>query len=77
MKRVASILTTLALLSVASLVLVSTTPAGPREALEAKFRDCVSFSVRAIPAEHIDRALDMIRNLENVDNAADIIRALS
>ena len=57
-------------------------PGDPRnpvtnEALEAKFRDCVSFSARRIPSQHIDRALDMIRNLENVDNAADIIRALS
>ena len=57
-------------------------PGDPRhpvtaEVLEAKFRDCVSFSARPIPAEHIDRALDMIRDLENVSNVAEIIGLLS
>jgi hypothetical protein len=57
-------------------------PGDPRhpvtaEVLEAKFRDCVSFSARPIPAENTDRALNTIRNLENVSDVAEIIQLLS
>jgi 2-methylcitrate dehydratase PrpD len=45
--------------------------------LEAKFRDCVSFSAQPIPIAKIDRAVELIRNLENVADATEIIRLLA
>ena len=44
--------------------------------LEAKFRDCVSFSATKIPAKNIDRAIALIRDLENVSDATEIIGLL-
>jgi 2-methylcitrate dehydratase PrpD len=57
-------------------------PGDPRnpvsaQLLEAKFRDCVSFSARPIKAAQAARAIDMIRNLDEVGDAAEIIRVLS
>jgi 2-methylcitrate dehydratase PrpD len=53
-------------------------PAHPvnQEMLEAKFRDCVSFSARPIAQSNIDRAIELIRDLENVPDATEIIRLL-
>jgi 2-methylcitrate dehydratase PrpD len=48
-----------------------------RELLEAKFRDCVSFSVRPLSANDIERAIEMINNLEHIDDATEIIRLLA
>ncbi len=45
--------------------------------LEKKFRDCVSFSAKPVPAKNIDRAIEMVRNLENVGNTAEIIASLA
>ncbi|HYH42924.1 MAG TPA: MmgE/PrpD family protein [Burkholderiales bacterium] len=45
--------------------------------LEAKFRDCVSFSAVKIPAANIDRAIALIHDLENVADATEIIRLLA
>ncbi len=47
------------------------------ETLEKKFRDCVSFSAKPVPAGNLDRAADMARGLENVSNAAEIVRLLA
>ena len=47
------------------------------DALEAKFRECVSFSSRPLPAGNIDRAIEMIRNLQDIPDATAIIRALT
>jgi hypothetical protein len=44
--------------------------------LEAKFRDCVSFSACAIPDRNVDHAIELIRDLENVADATEIIRML-
>lgn len=44
--------------------------------LEAKFRDCVSFSAAPIPPANIERAVALIGNLEAVADVADIIRTL-
>ena len=57
-------------------------PGDPRhpvtqELLEKKFRDCVSFSAKPIPARNIDRAVKMIRDPDNVPDATEIIRRLS
>ena len=48
-----------------------------REFLEAKFRDCVSFSAKPIPAWNIDRAIEMIRDLEKVPDATEIVKLLA
>lgn len=45
--------------------------------LEMKFRDCVSFSAKPIPAKNIDDAIEMINNLENVSDATEVIRLLT
>ena len=46
------------------------------ELLEAKFRDCVSFSATPIPAQNVDRAIERIRDLENVEDVSEIVRLL-
>ena len=48
-----------------------------QELLEAKFRDCVSFSAQPVSAANVDQAIAMIADLENVADATDIIRLLS
>jgi 2-methylcitrate dehydratase PrpD len=45
--------------------------------LEAKFRDCVSFSATPIAAGKIDHVIDMIRNLERVTDVAELARTLT
>ena len=45
--------------------------------LEEKFRDCVSFSAKPVPRRNIDRVIEMIRDLENVVDATEIIRLLA
>jgi 2-methylcitrate dehydratase PrpD len=47
------------------------------EFLEAKFRDCVSFSAKPIAKENIERALALIRELERVPDVIEIVRLLS
>jgi 2-methylcitrate dehydratase PrpD len=47
------------------------------EFLEAKFRDCVSFSAKPIAKENIERALALIRELERVPDVTEIVRLLS
>jgi 2-methylcitrate dehydratase PrpD len=45
--------------------------------LEAKFRDCAAFAAKPISNANMERALDMIRNLDSVADAGDIIRLVS
>ncbi len=47
------------------------------DALEAKFRDCVSFSAQPVSAANVDRAIASIRNLESAGDATAILQALS
>jgi 2-methylcitrate dehydratase PrpD len=47
------------------------------ELLEAKFRDCVSFSAQAVAPGNVQSAIDAIRNLENVGDATEIVRLLA
>lgn len=47
-----------------------------REFLEAKFRDCVSFSAKPIPESNVERAMDMIRRLDEISDATEILRLL-
>ena len=48
-----------------------------QELLEAKFRDCVSFSAVPVPEANVDRAIALIRDLENVEDVTEIVRALT
>ncbi len=48
-----------------------------REFLEAKFRDCVSFSAQAIPGRNVERAVGMIWDLEQAADATEIVRLLA
>ena len=57
-------------------------PGDPRypvgwERLEAKFRDCVSFSAIPVAAGNIDRAAGMIRNLEDISDATQVVGLLA
>jgi 2-methylcitrate dehydratase PrpD len=45
--------------------------------LEAKFRDCVSFSAQSIDAAALDRAVGKIRDLEKLSDATEIVRLLT
>lgn len=47
------------------------------ERLEAKFRDCVSFSAKPVARAATDRAVEMIRKLETVPDATEVIHLLS
>jgi 2-methylcitrate dehydratase PrpD len=45
--------------------------------LEAKFRDCLSFAAKPVSQLNIERAIALIGDLENLDDAAEIVRVLS
>jgi 2-methylcitrate dehydratase PrpD len=45
--------------------------------LETKFRDCVSFSRRRVPAQNVDAAIERIRNLEQLTDVGEIVRLLT
>jgi 2-methylcitrate dehydratase PrpD len=41
-----------------------------------KFRECAAFSVEPLPAEKVERIIEMISQLEKLDDATEIIRLL-
>ena len=45
--------------------------------LEAKFRDCVALAAKPFTQQNVDRAIALIANLENLDDAAEIVRVLT
>lgn len=45
--------------------------------LDAKFRDCVSFSATPVAEQNVQRAIDAIRDLENIADATNIVRLLA
>lgn len=47
------------------------------ERLEAKFRDCVSFSAQPVGAAALDLAVEKIRDLEKLSDATEIMQLLS
>jgi 2-methylcitrate dehydratase PrpD len=47
------------------------------KALQAKFRDCASYSVKPLTATEIDRVIELVTNLEEVPNVSQIINLLS
>ena len=57
-------------------------PGDPREPaerafLEAKFRDCVRFSAKPVAPASVERAIEMIWNLENAADATEVVRLLA
>lgn len=42
-----------------------------------KFRDCASYSVKKVSAQHINKVIELIRALENVGDVREIIKLLS
>ena len=42
-----------------------------------KFRDCASYSQGLISGDRIDRAVEMIRQLESLDNVTEVVKLLS
>ena len=57
-------------------------PGGPGQrvgwdAIAIKFRDCVSFSAKPIPAKNIDRVIELVRDLEHQPDVTEIVRLLS
>jgi 2-methylcitrate dehydratase PrpD len=48
-----------------------------RDLLEAKFRDCVSFAAKPLAASDVDRAIALIRDLENVPDVTEIMQLLT
>lgn len=48
-----------------------------QDQLETKFRDCVSFSAKAIPHANIDRTIGLISRLETLHDATEIIKLLA
>ena len=57
-------------------------PGDPRhpiaqDQLEAKFRDCLSFAANPVTKQNIDRAIALINDLEQLDDAAEVVRILS
>jgi hypothetical protein len=44
--------------------------------LQAKFRDCLSFSATAMARQTVERAIAMISDLENIPDVAHIVRLL-
>jgi 2-methylcitrate dehydratase PrpD len=54
-------------------------PANPpsQQLLERKFRDCVSFSTQRVADADVERAIELVNNLENLADATEIMRVLS
>jgi 2-methylcitrate dehydratase PrpD len=48
-----------------------------QSAVEAKFRDCASFSFKRLDPERIERAIQLVADLESLDDATEIMRTLN
>jgi hypothetical protein len=44
--------------------------------IEAKFRDCVSFSAKPVSSGNVDKAAGLIRNLDELADVNTLIRLL-
>jgi len=44
--------------------------------IAAKFRDCASFSVRSLPERNIERVIELISRLQEVDDVSEVIQLL-
>jgi 2-methylcitrate dehydratase PrpD len=45
--------------------------------VEAKFRDCLSFSHRPVSPENVERVIELVANLEEMDDVTQIMRLLA
>jgi hypothetical protein len=45
--------------------------------IEAKFRDCVAFAASPIPQASVERAIALVRDLENLSDVSEIMRVLT
>jgi len=45
--------------------------------LVEKFRDCTSYSARLLPKDSVEKVIEMVANLEEVDDVSQIIRLIS
>jgi 2-methylcitrate dehydratase PrpD len=54
-------------------------PANPvsQALLEDKFRDCVSFAVNPVSAQNVEKAIELIANLEHAADATEVMRLLA
>ena len=57
-------------------------PGGPGQrvgwdAITTKFRDCVSFAAKPIPTKNIDRAIELVRDLEKQRDVTEVVRLLT
>ena len=46
------------------------------DVVESKFRDCVSFAAKPIAARNIERAIELVRDLENQQDVTEVMRVL-
>lgn len=47
------------------------------EDLAAKFRDCASYSVKPLASSNIEKAIELITKLEEVNNIGEIIELIT
>ena len=47
------------------------------ELLEAKFRDCASFSARPLAAADIERVIELVGRLETLDDVSDVVKVIA
>ncbi len=48
----------------------------PFSVYETKFSDCVSYAARPIPRKNIDRIVELVQGLEQVEDVRDIVQLL-
>lgn len=48
----------------------------PFSVYESKFRDCVSYAARPIPGKNIDRIVELVQGLDQVEDVREIVRLL-
>ena len=47
------------------------------DVIATKFRDCVSFAAKPIPAKNVDRVIELVRDLEKQSDVTEIVRLLT
>ena len=44
--------------------------------LEDKFRNCASFSFKKIPGSNVEKIIELVSGLDDVEDATDVLRCL-
>jgi 2-methylcitrate dehydratase PrpD len=47
------------------------------EVIETKFRDCIAFSASPLTQANVERAIALVRDLENLSDVSEIMRLLA